>query len=149
MVLRADHVSGAAFVLLGVAVIALSGDLPTGSLSMPGSGFLPKIIATLSIVFGAALALRASAESPPFAEISWADGRHAALVTAVGAVGIGLYTVLGFIVTMVLMMLTLLIVSERRNPVRAAAYSVLVVVVTFVTFEYLLKTPLPEWSLGY
>jgi hypothetical protein len=41
MTLRADHVAGAAFVAFGILIIALSGDLPTGQLSMPGSGFLP------------------------------------------------------------------------------------------------------------
>jgi hypothetical protein len=148
MILRADHVAGAAFVVMGVGVIALSGNLPTGSLSMPGSGFLPKIIATLSIVFGIALAWRAAAESPPFAEISWADGKHAIFVTAVAAAAIALYTTLGFIVAMVLMLLTLLIVAERRNPVRAGIYSLAIAVATFLVFEYLLKTPLPGWTLG-
>ena len=45
MTLRADHVAGAFFLAFGVLIIALSGDLPAGSLSMPGSGFLPKIVA--------------------------------------------------------------------------------------------------------
>lgn len=115
---------------------------------MPGSGFLPKIIATLSIVFGLTLIARAT-ESPLLAQVSWNDGRHAALVTAVTAGAITLYTIFGFIVTTVLMLLTLLIFSERRNPVRAGIYSVSVVVVTFAVFEYLLKTPLPRWELGY
>jgi hypothetical protein len=148
MILRADHVAGAAFVVMGFGIIVLSGDLPTGNLSMPGSGFLPKIIATLCIVFGLALMARARAESPPFAQISWADGKHAIVVTAIAAIAIGLYTVLGFIVTMVLMLVTLLIVSERRNPVRALIYSLSVAAVTFLVFEYLLKTPLPNWTLG-
>ncbi len=42
MTLRADHVAGAAFVVFGLLVIALSGDLPFGQLSMPGAGFLPQ-----------------------------------------------------------------------------------------------------------
>ena len=50
MTLRADHVTGAFFLGLGLLVIALSGDLPTGSLSLPGSGFMPKIIAVLMIL---------------------------------------------------------------------------------------------------
>ena len=58
MNLRADHVAGAVFVLFGALVIALSGDLPTGRLSMPGSGFLPKILASLTIVLGLALILQ-------------------------------------------------------------------------------------------
>ena len=39
----------------GPAVDRASGDLPTGNLSMPGSGFLPKIVAVLTIFFGAVL----------------------------------------------------------------------------------------------
>ena len=62
MTLRSDHVAGAGFVAFGALVIALSGDLPTGQLSMPGSGFLPKIVAILTIIFGLAL-LACSARS--------------------------------------------------------------------------------------
>ena len=54
MSLRSDHVAGAAFVVFGGLVIALSGDLPVGQLSMPGSGFLPMIVAVLTIIFGLA-----------------------------------------------------------------------------------------------
>src|SRR5436853_6670296 len=103
MILRADHVAGAAFVVFGGAIIALSGDLPVGQLSMPGSGFLPMIVATLTIIFGLALVARASSESPPFTDIAWSDGKHAAMVTLITAAGVALYTVLGFIITMVLM----------------------------------------------
>ena len=53
MTLRADHVAGAFFIGVGLLIIALSGDLPSGTLSLPGSGFLPKIVAVLMIFFGA------------------------------------------------------------------------------------------------
>ncbi len=56
MSLRADHVAGAFFVGVGLLVLALSGDLPTGTLSLPGSGFMPKIVAVLTVFFGAVLA---------------------------------------------------------------------------------------------
>ena len=36
MTLHADHVAGAFFVGIGLLVIALSGDLPIGTLSPPG-----------------------------------------------------------------------------------------------------------------
>src|SRR4029077_21028781 len=74
MTLRADHVAGAFFVAFGLLVIALSGDLPTGNLSLPGSGFLPKIIAVLTIFFGLVLILRAK-ESRVFATLSWSDAK--------------------------------------------------------------------------
>ena len=145
MNLRADHVAGATFVIFGAAVIALSGDLPVGRLSMPGSGFLPMIVATLTIVFGLALILRAS-ESGPFPDLAWEDGKLAAMVTVITAIAIYLYTWLGFIITMVTMILALLIVIERRNPLRAGAYSAAIVLVTYACFAWLLKTPLPEFG---
>ena len=143
MKLRADHVAGGAFVVFGGTVIALSGDLPTGRLSMPGSGFLPMILAVLMIVFGFALFFRANAESDPLSEVSWSDGKHALMVIIITAAAIALYTKLGFIITMVLMMASLLIIIERKNPLRAAAYSVAVVMVAYVCFAFLLKSPLP------
>jgi uncharacterized membrane protein SirB2 len=148
MILRADHVAGAAFVLFGAAVIALSGDLPTGQLSMPGSGFLPKIVAVLTIICGLALIARAG-ESVPYSDIPWSDGKHALMVTAITAAAIALYEHLGFIVTMGLTMIALLIVVERRNPLRAAAYSLAIVLFTYVSFAYGLKTPLPEFSFSF
>ena len=148
MNLRADHVAGTAFVAFGLLIIALSGDLPTGGLSMPGSGFLPKIIATLLIVFGGALVLRGK-ESEPFSAISWADLPHAAQVVVLTAAGIALYTVLGFLLTLILMIAAILIIIERRNPIRAAIYAAAIVGVTFVGFEYLLKTPVPNGPWGF
>src|ERR1700674_1518126 len=76
MSVRADPVAGLAFFLLRLLVFVLSGDLPIGSLSFPGSGFLPKLLATLLIAFGGTLILR-SAESQPFADINWNDLKHA------------------------------------------------------------------------
>src|SRR5665647_711301 len=146
MNLRADHVAGAGFVVFGAAIIALSGDLPVGRLSMPGSGFLPMIVAVLTIIFGLALMLRATAESAPFSELGWADGKHALMVTGITAAAAALYEHLGFIITMLLMLGALLILVERRNPIRAGVYCVVVVALTYVSFVYGLKTPLPEYS---
>jgi len=146
MTLRADHIAGAFFILFGIVVHALSGDLPTGQLSMPGSGFLPKIVATLTMLFGLALVLRAK-ESVPFSEVPWDNGMHALMVTLITAVAIYLYTITGFLITLVAMIFALLVIIERRNPLYAGAYSVALVLFTYVCFAYLLKTPLPEYSL--
>ncbi|MGB7257911.1 MAG: tripartite tricarboxylate transporter TctB family protein [Pseudolabrys sp.] len=148
MTLRADHVAGAAFAAFGALIIALSGDLPFGQLSMPGSGFLPKIVAVLMVLFGLALIVRAR-ESEPYSTISWADGKHAAMVTVITSLAIGFYTVLGFIITMVLTMVALLVIIERRNPLYAGGYAIAIVLMTYAAFEYLLKTPMPESPFSY
>ena len=148
MILRADHVAGATFVGIGLLIFALSGDLPAGRLAMPGSGFLPKIIAALLILFGAALVLRAQ-ESEAFNAIDWGDLPHALQVIAIAAAGIALYTIAGFLLALFLMIGALLIIIERRNPLRAVIYAASVVIVTFVGFEYLLKTPMPNGPWGF
>ena len=148
MKLRADHVAGAFFVAIGLLVVALSGDLPFGQLSMPGAGFLPRIVAVLIILFGGSLFLRAR-ESPTFSEIAWDDGRHALQVIVITAIAVSLYIVLGFLITTLLMMIALMIVIERKNVLRAGAYSACVVLVTYITFIYVLRTPLPPGVLGY
>jgi len=148
MSLRADHIAGAAFIGFGILIIALSGDLPIGNLSMPGSGFMPKILAVLTILFGLLLLARAN-ESQPFAELEWSDGKHAALVVAVTAVAVALFEQLGFLTTTTLMIFALLVVIERRKLLPAAVYSVGVTLLTYLTFEYVLKTPLVSGPWGF
>ncbi len=148
MTLRADHVSGVFFIIFGVLVIALSGDLPMGNLSLPGSGFLPKIIAGLTIFFGLVLTLRAN-ESKVFATLSWGDAKHAALVVAITTASIALFERLGFLTTNVLLIFALLVVIERRRLLPATVYSLGVVVTTYILFVYVLKTPLESGPFGF
>jgi hypothetical protein len=148
MIIRADHVSGLAFIAFGAAVIALSGDLPIGSLSFPASGFLPTLIAALLILLGASIMLRAG-ESEPLATLAWGDLKHAVPVMVITGAAIAAYTWLGFILTFVLMMLAILVLVERRNIVHALLYSAFTTGLTYVTFIYLLKAPLPTSPLGF
>jgi len=148
MTLRADHIAGAFFIAFGVLVIALSGDLPFGNLSMPGAGFMPDIVAVLTILFGAVLIARA-AESKPFAALSWSDLKHAALVVVITGAAVAAFEPLGFLVTDALLIFALLVIIERRGIVPAALYGIGVVVITYVLFVYALKTPLEPGILGF
>jgi hypothetical protein len=148
MILRADHVAGAFFVGFGLLVIALSGDLPTGNLSLPGSGFLPKIVAALTIFFGLVLILRAK-ESKIFATLSWSDAKHAGLVVVLTAIAITAFEWLGFLTTNVLLIFALLVIIERRRLLPATVYSLGVVVTTYVLFVYVLKTPINTGPFGF
>ena len=148
MTLRADHVAGAIFVAFGILVFAISGDLPFGSLSMPGAGMMPKLVTGLMMLFGLALILGA-AQSAPFAEIDWSDRNHALLVLIIAAAATSLYQWLGFILTMTLLVFALLVVVERRNPLRAAAYAVGLTVIAWWVFGKALKAPLETGILGF
>src|SRR5882724_9393423 len=148
MTLRSDHVAGAAFLVFGIVVFALSGDLPFGSLSAPGAGMMPKLLLGLMILFGIALMFGA-AKSQPFADIEWSDGKHALMVIIISAIAISLYQTLGFVVTMTLLVFTLLVAVERKNIFRAAAYSVGLTVVAWWVFGTALKSPLETGILGF
>lgn len=147
MRVRADHLAGAFFICVGALVIALSGDLPFGTLSFPGSGFMPRILAVLTIFFGIVLALRAS-ESKPIAELTWTDAAHAGMVIGITAVAVLLFDWLGFLVTDILLIFALLMLIERKHFVPAAVYSIGVVVITYVLFVHVLKTPLNAGAFG-
>ncbi len=148
MTIRTDHVAGAFFIFVGLLVIGLSGDLPFGTLSFPGAGFLPNILAVLTILFGLVLLLRAS-ESKPFATLAWGDAKHAGMVVALTAAATAVFTGLGFLTTDILLVFALLVVIERRRLVPAAVYSVGLVGFTYLLFVYVLKTPLEAGPLGF
>jgi Tripartite tricarboxylate transporter TctB family len=148
MTLRTDHVAGGFFIAFGLLVFALSGDLPVGTLSFPGAGMMPKLVVVLMIGFGLVLVLRGG-ESAPLASLSWHDLTHAARVVVITAVAIALYERLGFIITMALLLFGLTFGAERRHPLAAAAFSVGVVLLTYVLFEIGLKTPLEQGPFGF
>lgn len=148
MTLRSDHIAGAAFALFGVAIIALSGDLPFGDLSFPGSGFMPKLLAGLMILFGLAL-VAGGRGSTSAGEIDWSDLRHAASIVAITAAGTWLYTQLGFLAAVALLLFALLVLVERKNILAAAGYSALVTLLAYGLFDKLLKSPLPIGPWGF
>jgi hypothetical protein len=147
--LRTDHIAGGFFVLAAAIVLAISGDLPVGRLSMPGAGMMPKLACVLIILFGLVLILRANRDSEPIATLRWADLPHAVRVAAIAAAAVILYRTLGFAVTMALMLFALTAGAERRNPFYAALYSIGVVTLTWLLFAVALKTPLDKGIFGF
>ena len=141
MTLRADHVAGVFFILLGVLVFTLSGDLPFGTISSPGAGMMPKLMAGLMMAFAAAI-FAAGGTSQRLAAIDWSDRWHALLVVLITAAGIYAYLRLGFLVTMSLLVFALLVVVERRNVLIAAAYAIGLTLFAYWLFGKALKAPL-------
>jgi hypothetical protein len=109
---------------------------------------LPVLVIGLMIVFGLILLLDAG-RSPPMAEIAWSDLSHALRVTAVAAAAATVYTSLGFILTMSLMLFALIYVVERRRLLPALVIAVPVPIAIYIAFDYALKTPLERGLLGF
>jgi hypothetical protein len=149
--LHTDHVAGGAAIAAALAVLAASGDLPFGTLAFPGAGMMPKLVCGAMILFGALLIARGGG-GEPFATVAWGDLPHAVRVFAVTAAAVALYTTLGFIVTMALMLFVLIaaeVSRSVRNLVAAAAYSIGVSLLTYALFTIVLKQPLEQGILGF
>jgi putative tricarboxylic transport membrane protein len=147
MSLHRDHVAGGAIVVAGALVLAVSGDLPFGTLASPGAGMLPTLVVSLMMVFGLVL-LAQGRRSPPLAEIDWADLPHALRVIVVAAAAVALYLPLGFALTIPLLLVTLIVVVERRPVLPAVAFSIGATVAVYVLFALALRTPLPRGLMG-
>ena len=141
MTLRTDHVAGAAFIVLGIVIFVLSGDLPFGTLAAPGAGMMPKLTASMMMVF-ASIIIVAGSSSEPIAAVDWSDRWHAALIIAITVAAVASYQWLGFLITMTLLVFALLIVVERVNALRAAVYSVALTIGAYWLFGKALKAPL-------
>ena len=148
VILRRDHLAGGVFIAAALLVFAMSGDLPFGTLASPGAGMMPKLVLGLLMAFGAILVVRAG-ESPPLAEIEWNDFRHAATVVVVTAAATALYTRIGFVLSVSLLLFVLLYFIERRSLLGTLAVSIGVTVGCYLLFGTLLKSPLPPMPFWY
>lgn len=146
--LRADHVAGGAFIALGVLVFIIGWDLPFGRISAPGAGMLPKLMAGLVIAFGAAIVAMGTA-SEKLERLPWSDWHHAVLVTGITAIAVSLYTTLGFLLTMSLLVFALLTVVERKHVVAALAYACGLTLFAYWLFGVMLKSPLERGLLWF
>ena len=129
-------------------IFAVSGDLPFGTLAAPGAGMMPKVMAGFMILFAALLVLGA-AQSAPLATVDWSDRGHAALVVLVTGAAAAAYRSLGFLITMTLLVFCLLVIVERKNALRAAAYSIALTLFAYWLFDKLLRSPLEPGLLSF
>jgi hypothetical protein len=141
-------VAGGVSVVAGALVLAVSGDLPFGTLASPGAGMLPMLVVALMIIFGVML-FAGARRSPPIGEIDWSDLPHAVRVALIATAAVALYTPLGFILTTSLLLFSLIFLVEQRPLLPALAFSAGAILVVYVLFSVLLRTPLPSGLLGF
>ena len=148
MQVRRDHVAGGAILIAGAFVLAASTDLPFGTLASPGAGMLPTVVAVLMMIFAATLLL-AAGTSPPLGELAWGNAAHAMRLVIVTAAAIALYTWLGFIATILLLLLVLTFLVERKPLLHAVAFSIGATLLAYLVFSTLLNAPLPRGGLWH
>lgn len=148
MNIRSDHVAGGAFIALGIFVFAIATDLPFGTVSAPGAGMMPKLMASLVMIFAAIVMLNAG-ESPEFLKLDWSDRGHAALLVLITGLAVLAYRPIGFLITMAALVFALLVVVERRGLLPAAIYSVSLTLFAYWLFSKALKAPLERGLLWF
>ncbi|MBM3528457.1 MAG: tripartite tricarboxylate transporter TctB family protein [Alphaproteobacteria bacterium] len=148
MTIRADHVAGGALIAFGVLVFAISADLPFGTVSAPGAGMMPKLTAGLMMLFAAIIFITGK-QSAPASSIDWSDRGHALLLVVITAIATVIYTTLGFIITMTLLVFSLLVVVERKKILPAATYAVGLTLFAYWLFGMALKAPLERGLLWF
>jgi hypothetical protein len=108
---------------------------------------LPTLLVVLMMSFGLILLMQAR-HSPPLADLNWTDLPHAARVAALAAAAAVAYVPLGFALTAPLLLLTLILLVERRPLLPALAFSLAAAGTLYTLFNLVVRTPLPRGILG-
>ena len=145
--LRSDQLSGLLLIALALYVWWMNREYPIGTLSEPGPGYVPLLLAIFMGVMGVLVVL-SGGKSTPLAAMEWTEaGRAIALLTACGAAAYALER-LGYRITMAALLVFFLGVMERRHPLMVAAVGVGFSLVTYYVFATLLRVPLPVSPWG-
>jgi hypothetical protein len=145
--LTSDRVAGAA--LLGIAVFAVwqNSVLPLGTLSEPGPGSVPLMLAVLLGLTGA-LVFAFGAGSPLVRALGWSDFPRAAAILAAAGFAAFAFERLGYRVTIASLLIFLIGVVERQRPIAVLAISLGFAVISYWIFNSLLLVQLPRGPLG-
>jgi putative tricarboxylic transport membrane protein len=146
--MRRDQVAGAALILLAGFVVLESRKLPFGSFSAPGPGYWPIVLAGALAAFALAVILLGAA-SPRLGAAGWAGSLKAlAILGACAFVALALEP-LGYRATMMVVVLFLLGVVERKHPLLVVSTALVLAFGTHYLVDRVLNVPLPRgaWEL--
>jgi hypothetical protein len=146
--LTTDRISGIALVIFSLLVIWYGTALPLGSFRQPGPAYIPILLAAMLLLFGA-LIVATGGRAPKMSSIGWTEARHAAAILAACIfAGFGLER-LGYRLTIVLVLLSLLRIVERRGWLLSSSLALVLAFGSFHLFHTLLRVPLPLGPLGF
>jgi hypothetical protein len=147
-VLTVDRVAGATLALLALGVLFESRRLPLGSLSNPGPGWTPVVLALVLLGFGGAL-VALGGRSGPIAAVGWGEWKHAVAILLACAMSALLLERAGYRLTVTVVLLFLLLVVERKPLLVGVVFSAGLALATHFLFDTVLRVPLPRspWGL--
>ena len=145
--LRSDQVSGLLLLALALYVAWMNRAYPIGTLSEPGPGYVPLLLAVFMGAMGLLVAL-SGGKSTALAALEWTEAKRAiALLVACGVAAYALER-FGYRITMAALLVFFLGVMERRNPMMVVLVGVGFSLITYYVFATLLRVPLPVSPWG-
>jgi len=145
--LHGDRISGAVFVAIALLVAWENRAYPLGSLSAPGPGYMPLLLAIALGAFGLIVVLRGGA-SPLFSTIDWTEGRRAIVLLITCGVAAFALEHLGYRLTMIALLVFMLGVIERKRPLPTLLVALGFAFISYYVFATLLKVQLPHGPWG-
>jgi hypothetical protein len=142
-----DRISGAALALFALGVIWESRKLPLGTFRHPGPAYMPVLLALLLLVFGILIAVTGG-RSERLRSVTWTEWPHAVAILAVCAFSALALERLGYRLTVLLAMVFLVKVVEKKGWLLTAVFALAMSFGSFYLFYTLLRVPLPLGPWG-
>lgn len=144
--LTVDRVAGVGLAMFALFVLWQSRALPLGTLANPGPAYMPMVLSALLLLGGLVIAAL-DRDSPPLRSLGFGEWRHAVAIFAACAFAALALERLGYRMTILLVLLFLLGVVERKRPAVVVALALGLAGGTFLLFDTLLRVPLPRGPL--
>jgi hypothetical protein len=143
-----DRLAGTALAVVAVLVLWESRTLPFGSIRDPGAGAVPVLLALVLLVAGLAV-VAIGAAAPSVTAIPWTEWRHAvAILGACAFMALALER-LGYRLTILLTLLGLLTVVERKGWIVSIVFATAFSLGTYHLFYTVLRVPVPQGPFGF
>lgn len=150
---RKDLISGIFWLVLGILFTFWSSSYQIGSFAEPGPGLLPLMLGILLILFSLILVARGvRAYRSPQTELalslpgSWKRIAYTLVVLVVATVS---FEKVGYLLTIFLFMVLLMLWTEWRNMKKVLLTAVLTTLAVYLVFILLLKQPFPAGLLRF
>jgi putative tricarboxylic transport membrane protein len=146
--MRVEKALNLFWIVFGIAIASFAPRYSLLDASGPGGGFLPFVTGAIIALCGLSLLFfSGGAKSPNWPAASvWA--RMAAIVAGLAAIAI-VMPYLGFILTVIPVMLVLMQAVERQSWITAVLVSVVSTIIVYFLFTRVLGTALPRGLLGF
>ena len=146
--LTTDRWAGIVLVALAIFVLRESRSIPFGTVKEPGPGVVPALLAVILLVCSLAV-IAGGAAAPRVNALDWSEWRHAVAILGTCAFMALALERLGYRITMVLALLGLLRLVERKGWVPAALFAVGFSLGSYFLFNTLLRVPMPLGPFGF